>query len=222
MPSSLWTAQSAAMNRTELTTWALTTAGLLGLAFAVYTIMDRQAADSVPLEISGFVIDEPRALPAFTLRDGDDQAFTDNDFQGAWSFIYFGYTSCPDICPMSMVEMSRIAAAVPSDTTSEAINYYLVSVDPERDTPQRVGEYAAYFNADFRGLTGETEEIDKFATAAGVIYELPEAPVDDNYLVGHSSFITLINPQGEIHAFFTADLDGERIADDFVKILARR
>lgn len=174
-----------------------------------------------PIEINGFVVDVPRPLPDFSLIDGEGNAFNSDDFSGDWSFVYFGYTYCPDVCPMSLVEMSKISRILDSDGRINNDRYYLVSVDPARDTPERIREYVEYFDSTFRGLTGDLEEIDKFVTAAGAIYELPETIVDENYLVGHSSFITLLNPDGNVHAFFTTDLNGEKLAADFLRILER-
>lgn len=171
-------------------------------------------------EISGFVVREPRELPAFRLVDGDGGVFDSTDFAGGWSFVYFGYTYCPDICPMSMVEMGRTARVLEQTRADLPVRFYLVSVDPDRDTPERMGDYAGYFHPSFRGLTGDAAEIGKFASAAGVVYEVPESPQDDDYLVGHSSFITLLDPHGRIQAFFTGDLDGERIAAEFQQIVA--
>lgn len=193
--------------------------GLAALAAAAILLVTRPPVSVEAPEISGFVVSEPRALPSFSLLDGKGQAFRSEDFAGAWSFVYFGYTYCPDVCPTSMVEMAGIARQLDTSGFDSEVNFYLVSVDPARDTPERVGEYAAYFNPRFRGLTGEKTEIDKLATAAGAIYEVPEAPEDDNYLVGHSSFITLLDPDGRVHAFFTMPLDGERIAKEFLEIV---
>ena len=180
----------------------------------------RETAEA-PLEINGFVVDVPRRLPEFSLIDGEGNAFQSGDFRGYWSFVYFGYTYCPDVCPMSLVEMAKVKRSLENDQRIDNDRYYLVSVDPGRDTPERIGEYVRYFDPSFRGLTGDAEEIDKFVAAAGAIYELPETIENDNYLVGHSSFITLLNPDGNVHAFFTTDLDGDKLAADFRSILER-
>ncbi len=209
------------MNVRWLLAVSITLAGLAALT--AWSPTDGPVRERVepPLEINGFVVDVPRPLPEFSLVDGEGNAFQSADFQGDWSFVYFGYTYCPDVCPMSLVEMSKIKRSLENDLRIDNDRYYLVSVDPGRDTPERIGEYVRYFDPSFRGLTGESEEIDKFVAAAGAIYELPEAIEDDNYLVGHSSFITLLNPDGNVHAFFTTDLDGDKVAADFRRILER-
>ena len=171
------------------------------------------------VEINGVVLSAPRQLPHFELVDGNGSTFTSEDFRGSWSFVYFGYTYCPDVCPMSLVEMATLKKQVDSAGFDGAHRYFLMSVDPDRDTAARVGEYVEYFDAGFEGLTGKADQIDVFAQAAGIAYHVPEDRSDPNYLVGHSSIITLINPAGQVHAFFTSPLDGNTIADDFLKIV---
>jgi protein SCO1/2 len=168
----------------------------------------------------GYVLDAPRPLPAFELVDQDGQVFTQDSFKGDWSFIYFGYTYCPDICPMSMAELARMRDELGSFSDGLADQYYLVSVDPRRDSPERLKEYVAYFNPEFKGLTGDKPALDTFTRAAGVVYQVPDAPADADYLVGHSSTITLVNPDGAIHAFFTTPLEAGPIARDFKAIVA--
>ena len=209
------------MNVRWLLTVSITLAGLAVLTALRPVDGPFREKSEPPLEINGFVVDDPRPLPEFSLVDGEGNAFQSGDFKGHWSFVYFGYTYCPDVCPMSLVEMAKVKRSLESDRQIDNDRYYLVSVDPGRDTPQRIGEYVRYFDPSFRGLTGESEEIDKFVAAAGAIYELPETIEDDNYLVGHSSFITLLNPDGNVHAFFTTDLDGDKLAADFRRILER-
>ncbi len=187
----------------------------LAAGFFVSRALDGRAKE--PPEIAGFVASTPRALPPFELRDGSGESFGPERFRGDWSFVYFGYTYCPDICPMSMVELADVKQLLADDDLDND-RYYLVSVDPNRDSPERMTEYVTYFDETFRGLTGEPAEIDKFTKAAGVAYDVPEAPEDDDYLVGHSSTVTLINPDGNIHAFFTTPLEAETIAADFLRV----
>lgn len=171
-------------------------------------------------KIGGYVLDEPRALPAFDLVDNRDEPFHAEDFAGHWSFLYFGYTYCPDICPLAMLELAGVKKKLDEAGAGEDAEYYLVSVDPARDTPERIGEYVEYFDPSFRGITGRLEEIDKLAKAASVVYVLPDAKEGEPYIVGHSSTVTLIDPAGRIHAIFTEPLKADPIAEDFRQIAA--
>lgn len=200
---------------------AVLLAGIGLLALAVASWFAISIRNEPPLEISGFVTSEPRALPAFDLIDGNGADFNSRNFAGRWSFVYFGYSYCPDICPMSMLEMSKIADALADGGAAIPVAFYLVSLDPERDTPERMGEYAAYFNPDFIGLTGEPDQVGVRGPVFGKLVDDAGGSCEQLYLVGHSSFITLLNPAGRIHAFFTGDLDGERIAAEFLQIVDR-
>ena len=168
----------------------------------------------------GYVLDEPRPLPAFSLVNEQGNPFDQTGFEGQWSLLYFGFTYCPDICPSSMAVMAQVKSALEED---DGLNdqYYLVSVDPERDTPERLGEYVRYFDPGFRGLTGQFEQLDIITRAAGAVYKVPEAPENEDYLVAHSSTLTLIDPEGRIHAIFTSPFNPESIADDLRRITDR-
>ena len=159
----------------------------------------------------GYVLDEPRALPPFTLVDDAGASFTQDDFRGHWSMLYFGFTYCPDICPSSLSVMAQVKSAL--DERDEVDDrYYLVSVDPDRDTPERLKEYVQYFDPEFRGLTGDFDQLDQVTRAAGAVYKVPDAPEDEDYLVAHSSTLTVIDPDGRLKAIFTSPFDPTEIA----------
>ena len=187
-----------------------------GIAFSLGALVQNRTG---PVEIHGVLLNPPRDLPAFQLIDEAEQAFTQQDFRGAWSFIYFGYSFCPDVCPMSLAQMALIRKRLDAAGFDQPQGYYLVSVDPERDTPSRLREYVGYFDPSFKGLSGDPGEIDTFAKTAGIAYQLPADRSDPDYLVSHSSVIVLINPDGAIHAYFTSPLDGDVIAADFLRLV---
>lgn len=175
---------------------------------------------SSAVEINGYVLDAPRPLPDFSLVDDDGEIFGPGDFAGTWSFLYFGYSYCPDICPAALAVMAQVEQQLQDTGLAKDARFYLVSVDPRRDTPERLKAYVTYFGADFRGITGEKASLDAITRAAGVVYQVPESPERDDYLVGHSSTITLLNPAGEVHAIFTTPLVAEDIASSFSAIVA--
>jgi protein SCO1/2 len=205
----------------------LSTRAWLGLAALALTGLALGLAASQrsrllpPPEIGGYVLDDPRELPPFELVDGEGLPFRSTDFEGHWSFVYFGYTYCPDVCPLAMVELASLKALLEARADAPSAEYYLVSVDPARDTPERIGEYVRYFDPGFHGLTGPLAEIDKFARAAAVVYVIPDAAEGESYLVGHSSSMTLIDPAGRIHAIFTPPQKAAELATDFVRIASR-
>lgn len=177
------------------------------------------AVDPEPPEIGGFMLQQTRALPEFQLLDGNAESFDRDSFDGAWSFLYFGFTYCPDICPMSLAEMAKLKKILAESHPDIVAEFYLVSVDPERDTPERIDDYVSYFDDSFRGLTGDLSEISKLAQTASVIHVIEPSADGESYEVGHSSTITLLNPHGDIQAIFREPLKAASLATDFSKIL---
>ena len=196
-----------------------TVTGVVMLSVGAYFGFTARDAGQEPVEINGVVLNVPRPLPDFQLIDGAGEVFSSESFPGVWSFVYFGYTYCPDVCPLSLVEMATVKRNIEMANRGVEHRYVLVSVDPDRDTPERMGEYVSYFDADFIGVTGDAEQIRKFATTAGIAYHVPEDRNDPDYLVGHSSVITLVDPEGRVAAYFTAPLDGGTIASDFLRLI---
>jgi len=119
------------------------------------------------------------------------------------------------------VELASLKELLTAQAPDTRVEYYLVSVDPQRDTAERLREYVAYFDPAFRGLTGEPEQIAALARAAGAVYFVPPGQDEKTYLVSHSSSITLLDPDGRLHAVFTSPHEPGQLARDFGKIVAR-
>ncbi len=190
----------------------------LALGFTVYW----WRPTTPPPQISGYVLPEPRPLPNVALVDDAGASFAPADFAGHWSFLFFGYTYCPDVCPLTLVELANLKALLAAQLPDEATAYYLVSVDPGRDTPARLREYVAYFDPAFRGLTGSLDALHELAQSVGSVFFVPEGQASDAYLVSHSSSIVLLAPDGKQYAVFTAPHDPARLAADFAAIAAYR
>ncbi len=173
------------------------------------------------LEISGFAFPEPKALVDIHLIDQDTEAFTEEAFKDSWTFVYVGYTFCPDACPMSLTTMNQIHGILDKQQNAENLQLLLVSVDPQRDSPERLLEYTRYFNDSFLAATGTDPNIKDFTTQVSAIYSLPDDRSDPNYLVDHSSSIILINPEAKVHAIFTPPQSASDLAEDFVKLKER-
>ena len=196
---------------------AAAAAALFGVATERYLDARRDS----PLEIGGYVLDRPRALPALELVDEQAAPFSPAAFAGHWSFLYFGYTYCPDVCPLTLVELADLKRQIDAERPEERVEYYFVSVDPQRDTPARLREYVAYFDPAFRGLTGTSAALVALAQATDTLFGVPEGQGADNYLVSHSSNLVLLDPNGEVHAVLTPPHDPARLVVDFTKVAAR-
>jgi protein SCO1/2 len=192
-------------------------AAALGVAASLYldTRVDR------PPEIRGYVLAEPRPLPDVQLIDERGATFRTDNLRGHWSLLYFGYTYCPDVCPLTLVQLANLERHLEAERATAIVEYYLVSVDPRRDTPARLREYVAYFDPEFHGLTGAPEALAELAAATETVFDVPEDPDGDNYLVSHSSNVVLLDPSARVHAVFTPPHEPATLAADFTKVAAR-
>jgi protein SCO1/2 len=193
-------------------------AGAVG--FWLWSRLDEPRAP--PPSIGGFVFPEPRTLPAVELVDENGEPFTPLQFAGQWSFVYFGYTYCPDVCPLALIELAALKERLATQQPQTPAAYYLVSVDPKRDTPERLRDYVRYFDPSFHGLTGSIDAISALATAAEALFFVPPEQGPEGYLVSHSNNVVLVNPRGELEAIFTPPHSPEQLAADFAAIAAYR
>ncbi len=156
----------------------------------------------------------------FNLVDHDGQAVTDRDYLGRYVLIFFGYSHCPDICPTSLAVM---AAAIDSlGHAGERVQPLFISVDPARDTPQRLAAYAAHFHPRLIGLTGSPAQIAAAARTYSARYR--RADPDDagpDYLIDHTGAIYLLGPDGGGLALFPHDISADEIAAVIRRFMTR-
>ena len=196
------------------------TAAAAATAIGVATGLYLDARGERAPEIGGYILEHPRMLPAIDLVDEHAAPFGTGDFAGRWSFLYFGYTYCPDVCPLTLVELAKLKRELASERPDERVEYYLISVDPQRDTPARLREYVAYFDPAFRGLTGSHAALAAFAQATDTLFDVPAGQDANNYLVSHSSNLVVLDPDGAIRAVLKPPHDPKRLAADFGLITA--
>ncbi len=122
-----------------------------------------------------------------------------SDFRGKVVLLYFGYTFCPDICPTSLTATARALRRLPPEQLAE-VETLFVSVDPERDTPEHLAEYAAFFHPSIHGVTGTDAEVAAAARPFGVVYARHEATGAGGYVVDHSALTYLVAPDGHLAA----------------------
>lgn len=150
-----------------------------------------------------FLFDKVRSFKDFSLLDANNKAFTANNLKGKWSLVFFGFTYCPDICPTTMALLNRFYAKQLDGDFGSDLQIVMVSVDPGRDTPEKLLSYVSFFNPDFVGVTGEFLELHRFATQLNIPFtKVPGG--GDNYQIEHSGNIVIINPQGHYVGFFRA------------------
>jgi protein SCO1/2 len=166
-----------------------------------------------------------RPLADFELSDQQGQTFTKAALQDRWSLLFFGFTYCPDICPMTLTMLRQVKSGLEKHGITD-VQTILISVDPQRDEPARLKEYIAFFDPQFIGLTDTTPEHKQLATLAGslgVYYGKSGTESGDNpnehYLIDHSAGIFLIDPRTKTFALFSAPHDADAITRDLIAII---
>jgi len=168
---------------------------------------------------------EPKQLNAFTLSDQYEQPVTNAHFLGRWNLLFLGYTSCPDICPMTLSKLTHINTKIRQLADSQV---WFISVDPSRDTSAKRQAYIAYFDDTFIAATQQHKVLFPFVRDIGLIYAINEDGGSD-YYVDHSASIALINPQGKLEAIFKPEfkkgevpnINAEKMVRDFRIILEK-
>ena len=141
-----------------------------------------------------------------------------SDFAGKALLLFFGYTYCPDICPATLVRMREVKAALPPEDAAR-FTVVFVSVDPARDTPQRLGQYVEFFEPGFVGLTGSEDELTEVAHQYGAQFAIPAGQPEEGYLVYHSTFGYLIDPAGHVRALYRDEESVQAIAANVRELL---
>ena len=154
----------------------------------------------------------------FTLIDQDGRTVTQADFAGRWMLVYFGYTYCPDVCPLGLTTIAEALDQVP-EPQRDRIVPVLVTVDPERDTPEVLKEYVAAFGPQFEGLTGTPEQVAAALKTWRVYSRKAEAQPDGSYLVDHSTFTYLMDPSGAYASHFSHGVTPEEMAGRLTQIV---
>ena len=184
----------------------------------------RLGSDAVvqaPEEIADYLFWEAKDLTAFTLVGANNEVLRLDDLKGKWSFIFFGYTHCPDVCPLTLGALGAAFRILEQDpTVSPAIQGIFVSVDPKRDTPELLKEYVSYFNAKFSGVTGTTAQVDAITRQMGALYAMHPGKSEESYLVSHNSSIFLVDPRGRLYGRFPPPHAPRELAEIFAKIRA--
>lgn len=153
-----------------------------------------------------WMFETPRSFELKGLTTHRGEPFTVESLQGHWTLIFFGFSHCPDICPTTMAFLNKFMAELEGTDAAANTEVVMVTVDPARDTVEKLAEYVPWFNPAFTGVTGEFLDIHRFATALNTPFRKVPGQ-DENYQVDHSANVVLINPRGDYHGFFKAPLD---------------
>ncbi len=207
-------------NRTTLLVLIAALAAGLGLwAAQRWFGATRHAAQ--PQTVAVKLLPQPRELPAYSLQQSDRTQLVPGELRGHWTIVFLGFTHCPDVCPTTLAELARAQkrwATLP-DTTRPRVLF--VSVDPERDTPDRTGEYAHAFHPDTLAATGDVPALEAFARSLSLVFmKVPpqEGAPPDQYSVDHSATLVVLDPQGRMAGIIQPPLQPSAIADDLLAL----
>ena len=187
---------------------------VLGAALAVGIWLAAELRAPAPKPTTATVLPTPAAIPAFNLVDHNGNPIDQTVFEGSWDLVFFGFTNCPDVCPLtlqvlrnSQLRLKQIADDAPLPRV------VLVSVDPERDTPEKLAQYLAAFGDHNLGITGDLKELEKLTKSLGIYFQKQDSD-DEYYGVDHSAAVIVIDPRGRFHSLFGAPHKVENFAHD--------
>ncbi|CAN7153590.1 MULTISPECIES: SCO family protein [Pseudomonas] len=208
------------MTRVQKTVFVLIALVALVLGLTVHKVLNNQRqADPTQLLDAGIVLlPQSRTLPSISLTDQDGKPVAVNELKDKWSLLFFGYTFCPDICPTTLAQMRELKGLLP-EAARNNLRVVLVSVDPNRDTPQQLKQYLGYFDPAFIGYTGELAAIQKLANAVSIPF-IPADTSKENYTVDHSGNLVVIGPDGTQRGFIRAPLNNQKLKDQLPTLLA--
>jgi protein SCO1/2 len=170
-----------------------------------------------PYQYHGMLIDSPTTAPDVTLPSSTGQPVSLSDFRDKLVLLYFGYTFCPDVCPTTLTAVNKALEAM--GDKADDVQVVMVSVDPERDTPEVLANYLSNFNPNFIGLSGTPDEIASAATPFGVFYEKHEGSAATGYLVDHTASVMVLDREGRLRLVIPFETPPEDIAADLKQLL---
>ena len=205
-------------NRTTLYILIAALAAGLGL-WAGQAVLDHKAPAVQPETQAVRLLPQPRELPAYSLQQSDRTQLVPGELKGHWTVVFLGFTHCPDVCPTTLAELAQAQkqwADLPDPVRPRVL---FVSVDPERDTPDRIGEYAHAFHRDTLAATADIPALEAFARSLSLVFmKVPpmEGAPADRYNVDHSAALAVLDPQGRMAGVIPPPLDSKAIASDLL------
>lgn len=220
------------MNNKKLLKAIYTIAILTSLGLGV-VLGAQQFSPASPLAIAQ-LLPEPKALPDVELENHRGETVAANSFRDHWSLVFFGFTSCPDFCPLELQKLGKVLNMM---GTGDDLQVVFVSVDPERDEQEKLADYVGFFHPQIIGLRGSNSELVKFAQVFGAAYDrsvivdtrlltIPAGinmPTDvgDQYQVNHSTRVFVVNPLGQYVGSFASPYTADDILSDMQQLMDR-
>jgi protein SCO1/2 len=185
---------------------------IMSLAVVYTTLLNK------PYQFQGSIIDPPVPATDFVLKSGDGTQFQLSTYRGKVVLLYFGYTFCPDVCPTTLYDLAQVKTKL--GVKSKDIIVAMITVDPERDTLEKLGEYATTFDSSFFGLRGDIKTLKAVWADYGVFRQKNEVESSARYLIDHTARVYVIDREGNLRMTFPFGIDWEAIADDLAYLLS--
>ena len=211
------------MTRTQKAVFILVAIVALVLGLTVYRVLSGtdQGDQAAHIDAGIILLPQSRAVPDLSLTDQDGQPLSLSQLKGKWTVLFFGYTFCPDICPTTLAQLRQIKSELPKEV-QDKLQIVLVSVDPNRDTPQQLKQYLGYFDPQFVGLTpGSIDELQTLANAVSIPF-IPADTSKPNYTVDHSGNLALIGPDGTQRGFIRAPFNNQKMVAQLPGLVERK
>ena len=170
-----------------------------------------------PSLITGKILVRPMEIDNFELTDQNNEVFNKKSLEGGWTVLFFGYTNCPDVCPTTIYKLAEIKNGIKEDLPSANFNTVLVTLDPDRDSSERLDEYICYFDETMLGITGTYENIQSFTSSLSVFYQ--RINKEEGYDFNHTASIFVFDKDGSLFATMSPANTVEEIESDFFTIL---
>lgn len=183
--------------------------GLLGLLIAVGSWLVPWLR---PYAYHGTVLQANSTVQDFSLDTSAGVPMRFSDFRGKYVLLYFGYTFCPDVCPLTLSDLKAAVDALGED--AEQVQVLFISVDPARDTVAQLASYLPHFDPSFLGMTGDSDTILRAATQFGIFYDTRKEAASAYYTVDHTSMVIVVDPEGYSRLVFPYSITGAEMAED--------
>lgn len=194
----------------------------LGLVIVLTLFLSACSDDNAPPDVNALVYENAKPLADFSLDDQHGELVTKQQFLGQWNLVFLGYTSCPDICPLTLAKLNAVYKNLRSDYP---VQIWFVSVDPKRDTPAKRKDYIDYFNPDFLAVSGEHKQLFPMVRGLGLIYAISDSN-ESEYAVDHSASVAMVDGNGAVRAIFKPEfkqgsvplINSKELTQEFKKI----
>lgn len=168
----------------------------------------------------GTYLEQARDISDFHLAGTDNLPFSQEQLKGQWTMLFFGFTSCGYVCPTTMAELGKMYRLLEEKHVHKLPEVVMISIDPKRDTLEKMKQYVSAFDKHFYGAVGDESAIEAMTRELGVVFAKVEMKDGENYDIQHSGAIMLFNPQGKLSAFFTGPHQANSLAEDYMQLVS--